>query len=115
MWTLATSVLGLDKEHIWATYFNGGKVADEYLAEDIVTQNAWLETDISNNHVVGLGTENNYWTQGKGINDIDNFRKCGPNTELFYDRGIQKRCSNNCMPGCKCGRFVEFSNFNHTT
>ncbi len=110
MWTLATSVLGLDKEHIWATYFNGGKVTDEYLPEDLVTRNAWLETGIPDDHVVGLGTENNYWIQGKGINDIGNSRKCGPNTELFYDRGIQKKCSNNCMPGCKCGRFIEFSN-----
>ena len=110
MWALATSVLGLDKEHIWATYFNGGKVTDEYLPEDLVTRNAWLETGILDEHVVGLGTDNNYWIQGKGINDIGNSRKCGPNTELFYDRGIQKKCGNNCMPGCKCGRFIEFSN-----
>lgn len=110
MWTLATSALGLDKENIWATYFHGGKVADEYLPEDTVTKKAWLETGIPSSHIVGLGTENNYWIQGRGINDIGDLRKCGPNTELFYDRGIQKRCSNNCMPGCKCDRFVEFSN-----
>jgi alanyl-tRNA synthetase len=110
MWTLATSVLGLDKEHIWATYFNGGKVANEHLPEDTVTQKAWLETGIPDSHIMGLGTENNYWTQGRGISDIGDSRKCGPNTELFYDRGIQKKCSVNCMPGCRCGRFVEFSN-----
>ena len=110
MWALATSVLGLDKEHIWATYFNGGKVADEYLSEDTVTKKAWLETGIPDGHIVGLGTDNNYWIQGRGISDIGDLRKCGPNTELFYDQGIQKSCGNNCMPGCKCGRFVEFSN-----
>ncbi|CAG1013867.1 Alanine--tRNA ligase [Anaerolineales bacterium] len=110
MWALATSILGLDKENIWSTYFSGGKVADEYLPEDTVTQKAWLETDIPSDHIVGLGTENNYWIQGRGISDIGDLRKCGPNTELFYDRGIDKKCNTNCIPGCKCGRFVEFSN-----
>lgn len=110
MWTLATSVLGLEKEHIWSTYFNGGRVMDDNLPEDIETRNAWLNSGILENHVVGLGTDNNYWIQGKGIDDASISKKCGPNTELFYDRGIQKACGVNCKPGCKCGRFVEFSN-----
>lgn len=37
-------------------------------------------------------------------------RKAGPNTELFYDRGAEKACGPDCRPGCRCGRFVEFSN-----
>jgi len=110
MWTLATSVLGLEKEHIWSTYFNGGQVMDDNLPEDVETRDAWLNSGILKNHVVGLGTDNNYWIQGKGIDDASVSKKCGPNTELFYDRGIQKACSKDCKPGCKCGRFVEFSN-----
>jgi alanyl-tRNA synthetase len=110
MWTLATSVLGLEKEHIWSTYFNGGQVMDEYLPEDVETRNAWQNSGILKNHVVGLGTDHNYWIQGKGIDDASVSKKCGPNTELFYDRGIEKACSKDCKPGCKCGRFIEFSN-----
>lgn len=110
MWTLATSVLGLNKEHIWATYFNGGQVMDDNLPEDIETRDAWLKSDILDNHIVGLGMDKNYWIQGKGIEDVSNSKKCGPNTELFYDRGTQRACSENCKPGCNCGRFVEFSN-----
>jgi len=110
MWTLATSVLGLEKEHIWSTYFNGGRVLDDNLPEDFETRNAWLNSGIFENHVVGLGTDNNYWIQGKGIDDASASKKCGTNTELFYDRGIERACGLNCKPGCKCGRFVEFSN-----
>jgi len=110
MWTLATSVLGLDKEHIWATYFNGGQVMDDNLPEDIETRDAWLKSGILDNHIVGLGIDKNYWMQGKGIEDVSISKKCGPNTELFYDRGTQRACSENCKPGCNCGRFVEFSN-----
>ena len=36
--------------------------------------------------------------------------KCGPNTEVFFDRGAGLRCSSRCGPGCRCGRFVEFLN-----
>jgi alanyl-tRNA synthetase len=110
MWTLATSVLGLEKEHIWSTYFNGGQVLDDNLPEDIETRNAWRNSGIPENHIVGLGTDHNYWIQGKGIDDASISKKCGPNTELFYDRGIERTCSKDCKPGCKCGRFVEFSN-----
>lgn len=110
MWTLATSVLGLDKEHIWATYFNGGQVMDDNLPEDVETRNAWKKSGILDNHIVGLGIDKNYWIQGRGIEDTGLSKKCGPNTELFYDRGAQKSCSENCNPGCNCGRFVEFSN-----
>ncbi len=41
---------------------------------------------------------------------IVNSRKCGPNTEVFYDRGEELACGSDCKPGCPCGRYVEFSN-----
>ncbi len=110
MWTLATSVLGLDKNNIWVSYFNGGTVLGNDLPADSVTCQAWRNKGIPENHIVGLGVDNNYWVQGKGIKDIENSRKCGPNTELFFDRGKEKACGQECKPGCKCGRFIEFSN-----
>jgi len=110
MYTLATSVLGIDKNKIWASYFMGGKVQNNHLLEDTITRQTWLEVGISENHAIGLGPENNYWMQGKGIDGNGATRKCGPNTELFFDRGEDKSCGVNCKPGCKCGRFVEFSN-----
>ncbi len=110
MWSLATSVLGIEKEHIWASYFRGGNVVNEFLPEDTITRDAWLKIGLPENHLVGLGPDNNYWMQGKGIDNADAPKKCGPNTELFFDRGIEKACGQDCKPGCKCGRFVEFSN-----
>lgn len=110
MWALATSVLGIEKDRIWASYFNGGKVLENYLPEDLTTRQTWLDTGIPRNHIVGLGPDNNYWVQGRGIKDLETSRKCGPNTELFFDRGQEKSCGQDCKPGCKCGRFVEFSN-----
>jgi len=110
MWALATSVLGIDKSRIWASYFNGGRVLDDYLPVDEATRQAWIEVGLPENRIVGLGTDDNYWVQGGGIDGMETPRKAGPNTELFYDRGTERACGPDCRPGCRCGRFVEFSN-----
>ncbi len=108
MWLLATSILGIDRNRIWATYFKGGDILQNSLPEDVITRETWLDVGIPSNRVVGLEA-NNYWIQGRGIENMVTPRKCGPNTELFFDRGSEA-CGPNCMPGCGCDRFVEFSN-----
>jgi len=109
MWALATSVLGIDKSRIWVSYFNGGEVLGDYLPGDEVTRQAWIKVGMPENRIVGL-VDDNYWVQGGGIDGVETPRKAGPNTELFYDRGPERACGPDCRPGCKCGRFVEFSN-----
>lgn len=111
MWRLAIDILGLDPASIWVTYFSGGEIIGEQIAEDIATREAWLRVGCAPERVIGLGVKHNYWMQGKGIGKMPGPRKCGPNTELFFDRGEEYACSVDCSPGCKCGqRFVEFSN-----
>lgn len=109
MWFLATSILGIDKNLIWATYFKGGTVLQNNLPEDTVTRQSWLDLGIPEQRVVGLEA-NNFWIQGRGVENMSTPRKCGPNTELFFDRGAEKSCGPHCKPGCGCERFVEFSN-----
>jgi alanyl-tRNA synthetase len=110
MYQLATEVFGIRKNYIWATYFKGGEVQNHHFQEDVAARHAWLQIGVPENHLIGLGPENNLWVQGKGLNGSELPRKCGPNTELFFDRGEDKACGVDCRPGCKCGRFLEFSN-----
>ncbi len=110
MWDLATSVLGIDKNRIWVSYFSGGEVLGSRLSADHETQQAWVRLGLPPARIVALGPEDNYWIQGTGIDGRMAPRKCGPNTELFYDKGAARACGPDCRPGCKCGRFVEFSN-----
>jgi len=110
VWTLATSVLGIDKDRIWVSYFRGGKVLHDHLPGDEATRQAWAEMGLPDEHIIGLEAHDNYWVQGGGIDGVEMPRKAGPNTELFYDRGADEACGASCRPGCKCGRFVEFSN-----
>jgi alanyl-tRNA synthetase len=111
MWELATQEMGIDADRIWISYFGGGELAGLRLSEDELTHQTWLEIGVPEARLVGLDVEHNYWMQGGGIKRNGEYlRKCGANTELFYDRGVEWACGPACRPSCKCGRFIEFSN-----
>jgi alanyl-tRNA synthetase len=110
MWEFATNILEFPKERLWASYFQGDMVLNTRIEEDLPTRSTWLAMGLSPKRVVGLEKKHNFWIQGNGLQGNAEPRKCGPNTELFYDKGQELACSNNCLPGCNCGRFVEFSN-----
>ncbi len=110
MWQFATNILELPQERLWASYFQGDMVLNTQMEEDLPTRSTWLDMGLPPERVVGLGKKHNFWIQGNGLQGNAESRKCGPNTELFYDKGEEYACDKNCLPGCNCGRFVEFSN-----
>lgn len=111
MWKLATDKLGIDGDRVWVSYFKGGRLGQLFLPEDKVTRQIWLDIGFPENRLVGFGIDDNYWIQGDGLETTSELlRKCGASTELFFDRGSGLACRKTCKPGCKCGRFIEFSN-----
>jgi alanyl-tRNA synthetase len=72
-WELSTEVLGFDGDRIWATVY-----LDDDEAEQI-----WRDTiGLPAERVQRLGDADNFWEMQKGLPG-----PCGPNTELYYDRG----------------------------
>ncbi|WP_412031419.1 alanine--tRNA ligase [Metamycoplasma buccale] len=65
------NVLKLPKEKIYITYF----------VEDIDTYNYWIKNGVDPSHMIKGTRETNFWDLGQG--------PCGPDTEIFYDRGIK--------------------------
>jgi alanyl-tRNA synthetase len=110
MWDFLTRDLKIDSGRLWATYFAGGEVSGHPFKEDLDTYQAWRDVGLPADRTIGLGADHNFWKQGGGIDGQETSRKCGPNTELFFDRGSQLSCGADCRPGCRCGRFVEFAN-----
>jgi alanyl-tRNA synthetase len=110
IWTFLTDELGFDKQRLWATYFTGGELEGHDLTPDRETYTTWQALGLDTEHIVGVGLEEGYWKQGDGLEGNDRYRKCGPTTELFYDRGAYLCCGPRCRPGCQCGRFIEMSN-----
>ncbi|MDD2490009.1 MAG: alanine--tRNA ligase, partial [Bacilli bacterium] len=58
---------GMDKDKLYITVY----------PTDEETYNLWLEIGVDSDHIIKL--ESNYWEIGEG--------PCGPDTEIFYDRG----------------------------
>lgn len=110
MWELITTILEIDPTNLWVSYFIGGAKRGHEFPPDVETYRAWERIGVPEKRIVGLGPDDNLWMQGGGINRQAPIRKCGPNTEVFFDRGEDLRCSETCQPGCRCGRFVEFAN-----
>ncbi len=93
-WEYITEVLGLPVDNLWATV---------YLTDDDA-YDIWKDViGISEDRIVRLGKEDNFWEKGTG--------PCGPCSEIYYDRGEKYGCDNpDCKPGCECDRFIEFWN-----
>jgi len=93
-WEFVTSDLKLPLDRLWVSIY-----LEDDEAYDIWTKNIGLP----DNRIVRLGKEDNFWEIGVG--------PCGPCSEIYYDRGIDKGCLGpDCKVGCDCDRFVEFWN-----
>ncbi len=108
---LLTDIYHIPSKRLWATYFSGDRIAGCDFGEDVESRRAWLETGISHDRLIGLKGESNFWKQSATMVGMEHAPKCGPNTELFFDRGEHLACGKKCLPGlCDCGRFVELVN-----
>ena len=93
----STEVLGLDPEQIWITVFEGmdGVPADDEAVEH------WVELGIPRERIQALGESENFWKAGPT-------GPCGPNTELYFDRGEAFGPSGG--PATGTDRFLEYWN-----
>ncbi|MGE5559850.1 MAG: alanine--tRNA ligase [Chloroflexota bacterium] len=99
-WEFITEWLKLPAEKIWVTVH----------PSDDEARQLWKEiAGLPDGRIVD--DEGNFWDIGPG--------PCGPNTEIYYDRGEKYGCGKpDCGPLCECGRYLEFWNnvftqFNH--
>ena len=75
-WEVSTEVFGLDPEQIWITVFEGmeGVPGDDEALE------RWVDLGVPRERIQRLGEADNFWKAGPT-------GPCGPNTELYLDRG----------------------------
>ena len=103
-WEFLTSPkwLGLPKEKLYCTVY----------PKDVDSQRVWEKAGMPADHIVKL--EDNFWDIGEG--------PCGPDTEIFYDRGQENNDvaedDPENFPGGENARYLEiwnivFSQYNH--
>ncbi|MBT9175928.1 MAG: Alanine--tRNA ligase [Firmicutes bacterium] len=95
-----TGIVGFSPESLWISVH----------PEDEEALSLWREkVGVPAERIVKL--QDNFWDIGPG--------PCGPNSEIYYDRGSKYACENpKCAPGCDCERYLEvwnlvFSQYNH--
>jgi alanyl-tRNA synthetase len=102
-WEFVFDHLKLDAEHVWVSVFAGDPELG--LREDEVAYARWRQLGQPVERLVLLPRSENFWSVGGP-------GPCGPDTEMYYDRGEEHSCGNaDCQPGCtRCERFLEFWN-----
>ncbi|MCL4531640.1 MAG: alanine--tRNA ligase-related protein, partial [Actinobacteria bacterium] len=92
-WEFSLDWLKLPKEKIYITVHPTDDEAKRY----------WLDIGVPEERISYL--EENFW------GPPGDSGPCGPDSELFIDRGIEYGCGKpDCAPGCDCDRFLEYWN-----
>ena len=94
-WDFVTEELGFPRDRLWVTVFR-----DDDEAYALWQEEAGLPPE----RIVRLDEKDNFW-------EMADTGPCGPDTELFLDRGAEFACGPDCGIGrCECDRFQEFWN-----
>lgn len=94
-----TKVINIDPELLSVTVFEGD---DEVPRDDIAAQ-AWKNHGIPEERIYFMPRSDNWWGPAGETGP------CGPDSEMFIDTGRPK-CSDDCKPGCSCGKYFEIWN-----
>ena len=84
----------IPKENLYVTIY----------PDDLESYNKWIEVGLKESHIIKL--EDNFWEIGEG--------PCGPDSEIFYDRGKKYDPDGNALElfkkGEDCERYIEIWN-----
>lgn len=94
-----TKELGIPSEKISVTCFAG----DKDCPRDEEAASIWESVGIPKERIYFFGKKENWW------GPAGTHGPCGPDTEIFYDTGKEKCCSE-CNPSCGCGKYLEIWN-----
>ena len=101
-WEFVFDHMKVDPDKFSVTVFAGDPELG--LGEDEEAVRLWEAKGLPPERIIRLDRSHNFWSVGGP-------GPCGPDTELFYDRGEEVGCGRpTCAPGCECERFLEFWN-----
>ncbi len=108
-----TKELGLDKECLYVSVFEGTKD----VPKDSESEEIWLKLGIPQERIFFYGVEKNWWSRSGTPEQMPVGEIGGPDSEIFYDFGADLKLHEHsvfkdqkCHPNCDCGRFIEIGN-----
>jgi len=108
---LLTKELGLDKERIWVTCFEGDAALG--VPKDTESAEIWKSLGIPEERIYFYDATKNWWSRSGTPDKMPAGEPGGPDSEVFYeypDILHDKKFGEHCHPNCDCGRFIELGN-----
>lgn len=108
-----TRELGIEKDRLWVSVFEGSK----QVPKDTQSAEVWKKIGIPEFRIFYYDAVKNWWSRTGTPEKMPVGEIGGPDSEIFYDFGSNLKIHENspfskkeCHPNCDCGRFVEIGN-----
>lgn len=108
-----TKELGLAKERLYVTVFEGGSG----VPKDEESAAIWTSLGVPSERIFFYGAAKNWWSRSGEPDAMPPGEPGGPDSEVFFDFGVKLRFHEKsafkneaCHPNCQCGRFMEIAN-----
>lgn len=103
-----TKELGLPKEKLWVSVFEGTKD----VPKDNESFEIWKSLGIPEERIHFYGPSKNWWSRSGTPESMPEEEIGGPDSEVFYEFDIphDPKYGKTCHPNCECGKFLEIGN-----
>ncbi len=108
-WEFLTKELGLPKEKLYVSIFEG----NDNVPKDMESYEIWRSLGVPEDHIYAYGVEKNWWSRSGTPEKMPVGEIGGPDSEVFYEfTQIEHdlQYGDKCHPNCNCGRFLEIGN-----
>lgn len=109
VWEFFTGELGLPKDKLYITLFEG----NEFITKDLESYDIWKSLGVADDHIVYYPGKKNWWSRAGTPDQMPVGEIGGPTSEIFYEFPEvkhDKKYGDKCHPNCDCGRFIEIGN-----
>ncbi|MBI2022216.1 alanine--tRNA ligase [Candidatus Daviesbacteria bacterium] len=109
IWEFLTVDLGLPKDKLYVTVFEG----DKGIPKDEESFEIWKGLGVSKDHIHFYGVSKNWWSRSGPPEKMPTGEIGGPDSEVFYEFTQVEhdlKYGQTCHPNCDCGRFLEIAN-----
>jgi len=104
-----TKEIGLPKEKLWVSVFEGTKD----VPKDTESFEAWKKLGIPEERIVYYPAKKNWWSMTGTPEEMNVGHIGGPDSEVFFEfENVEHdpKFGKKCHPNCDCGRFLEIGN-----
>mgnify|MGYP000091248760 CR=1 FL=1 len=109
IWEFYTQTLGIDKNRLYVSVFEGNKE----VPKDTESYQIWKSLGLDESHIHFYDTKKNWWSRSGPPDQMPAGEIGGPDSEIFFEFNEVKHDSKFgefCHPNCDCGRFLEIGN-----